>query len=125
MATINGTITGVSLLRAKADLKTYLVTCDFAAYTGASDTASVTGLGAAILAHVRNGKTMTLKSVQCIGAGKDTANTDAYFTGASVWAATISSDDATGNLSVAAGTEITSTSGTTKGVELAVTILES
>lgn len=129
MATINGTITGVNLLRASANgaLKTYQVSCEFAAYTGSSDTATVTGLGAAILSHVRNGKTMTLKGVQCISAGKDAAAAplDVFFTGTSAWAATISSDDATGHLAVAAGTEITSTTGTTKGVELAVTVLES
>lgn len=127
MATINGTITGVSLLRAKDAYKTYLVTCSFPAYTGSADTATVTGLGAAILAKNRNGKTHTLKAVQCIGPGKDAAATplDVFFTGTSVWAGTISSDDATGHLAVAAGTEITSTTGTTVGVELAVTVLES
>ncbi len=127
MSVINGTITGVSLLRAADTLKTYMVTCDFAAYTGSGDTATVTGLGASILAHTRNGKTTTLKSVMCIGAGKDAAATplSVYFTGTAVWAATISSDDATGHLAVEAGTEITSTTGTSKGVQLAVTVLES
>jgi hypothetical protein len=124
MAVHNGTITGVTLLRAKGAFKTYLVTCNFPAYTGASDTATVTGLGAAILAKTRNGKTTTLKAVQCIGAGQDTASQDAFFTGTSAWAGTISSDDATGHLAVAAGTEITSTTAVT-GVELAVTVVES
>lgn len=127
MAIINGTITGVSLLSASGALKTYEVTCEFAAYTGASDTATVTGLGAAILGKTRNGKTTTLKAVQCIGAGKDAAAAplDVFFTGTAAWAGTISSDDATGHLAVAAGTEITSTTGTTKGVKLAVTVAES
>ena len=125
MATINGSITGVSLLRANGAFKTYLVTADFPAYTGSADTATVTGLGAAVLAHVRNGKTTTLKAVQCVGAGKDTTGQDAFFTGTSVWAGTISSDDATGHLAVAAGTEITATTGKTTGVELAVTVVES
>lgn len=126
MSVINGTITGVTLLNANAGFKTYLVTCDFAAYLGSGDTATVTGLGAAIKAKNRNGKTHTLKAVQCIGAGKDAAAAplDVYFTGASVWAATISSDDATGHLAVVAGTEITSTTGTSKGVQLAVTVVE-
>jgi hypothetical protein len=124
MAVQNGTITGVSLLRHKDDMKTYLVTCDFPAYTGASDTATVTGLGVAIKAKNRNGKTHTLKSVECIGAGRDTNAQAVFFTGTAVWAATISSDDATGHLAVAAGTEITSTTAS-KGVELAVVILES
>lgn len=125
MGVINGSITGVSLIDASGAFKTYLVTAEFPAYTGASDTATVTGLGAAILAKVRNGKTTTLKAVQCIGAGKDTGNTDVFFTGTAAWAGTISSDDATGHLAVAAGTEISSTSGVTKGVKLAVTVLES
>lgn len=127
MGTINGTITGVSLLRAKGDWKTYEVTCSFAAYTGSTDTATVTGLGAAILAKNHNGKTHTLKGVQCIGPGYDAAATPlaVYFTGTSAWAGTISTDDATGHLAIAAGTEITSTTGTTTGVVLAVTVLES
>lgn len=126
MAVINGTITGVTLLRANQGFKTYLVTANFPAYTGAADTATVTGLGAAILAKTRNGKTTTLKAVQCIGAGKDAAAAplDVYFTGTSAWAGTISSDDATGHLAVVAGTEITATTGQTTGVELAVTVVE-
>lgn len=124
MSVINGTITGVSLLRAKDDLKTYLVTCNFGAYDASADTASVTGLGAAILAKNHNGKTHTLKSVMCIGAGYDSDNTAVYFTGTSAWAATISSDDATGHLAVIAGTEASDTTSTTVGVELAVTVLE-
>lgn len=124
MAVINGTITGVSLLRAKGAMKTYLVTCEFAAYTGAADTATVTGLGAAILAKVRNGKTTTLKAVQCIAPGLS-GSTDVYFTGTAAWAGTISTDDATGMLSDSSGAELTSTSAAAKGVELAVTVLES
>ena len=125
MATASGTITGVSLLRAKESLKTYLVTVDFAgSYTGASDTAEVANLGATIASHVRNGKSCTLKSVQCIGAGKS-GSTEAFFTGTAAWAATISSDAATGQLSVAACTEHSSLSEKTVGVELAVTVLES
>ena len=124
MSAINGTITGVSLLKAKGALKTYEVTCNFAAYTGASDTATVTGLGAAILAKNRNGTTHTLKAVQCIGPGYDTAQQAVYFTGASAWAGTISSDDSTGNLSDSAGTELTSSTAAV-GVTLAVTVLES
>jgi hypothetical protein len=125
MAVINGSITGATLLRAKGPLKTYLVTANFAAYTGAADTATVNGLGAAILAKTRNGKTTTLKGVNCIGPGYDAAGTAVYYTGTSAWAGTISSDDSTGHLAVAAGTEISATSGVTTGVELAVTVLES
>ena len=90
-----------------------------------SPTASVTGLGAAILAKNHNGKTHTLKAVQCIGPGYDGAGTAVYFAGASAWSGTISSDDTTGNLAVAAGTEASDTTTTTVGVKLAVTVLES
>ena len=125
MATINGTITGVSLLRSKAQLgrKAYLITCDFGAYTGASDTATVTGVGAAILAHTRNGETVTLQGAVPIGPGLDTNAQDVYFTGASVQAGTVSSDDLTGNLSNVDGTELTSSTAC-KGVELCVIVKE-
>lgn len=124
MAVINGSITGVTLLRANDDFKTYLVTVDFGAYDTDQDTAAVPDIGAAILAKTRNGKTNTLKSVQCIGAGRTSDMTKVYFTGTSTWAATISSDAATGHLAVLAGTEAVDNSGCT-GVELAVTVAES
>lgn len=125
MAVINGTITGVSLLRSKegSGRKAYLLTCDFAAYTGASDTATVTGAGAAILAKTRNGKTLTLRGAVPIAPGKDTAAQDVYFTGTAVQAGTVSSDDLTGQLSNAAGTELTSSTAC-KGVELCVIVDE-
>ena len=124
MSAINGTITGVSLIRANGARKSYLITCDFAAYTGASDTATVTGIGAAIAAHTRNGKTNTLRAVAPLGAGYDTNAQAVYFTGASVQAATISSDDATGHLAVAAGTEVSSATAS-KGVEICAIVDES
>lgn len=124
MATINGSITGVSLARAKGSRKTYQLTVDFGAYTGASDTASITGIGAAIAAKTRNGKTNTLRAVVPAGAGLDTNAQDVYFTGASVQAGTISSDDATGNLSTAAGVELTSSTAA-KGVEVFAVVDES
>jgi hypothetical protein len=125
MATISGTITGVSGLRSKASTgrKAYLLTVDFGAYTGASDTAAISGVGAAILAHTRNGKTVTLRGAVPIAPGKDTAAQDVYFTGASVQAATVSTDDLTGNLSNAAGTELTSSTAC-KGVEICVIVDE-
>jgi hypothetical protein len=111
----------------KADLNTgrkaYLVTADFAAYTGASDTATVTGVGAAILAETRNGKTVTLRGAIPAGAGYDTANQAVYFTGTAVQAATVSSDDLTGQLSGADGTELTSSTAC-KGVGLIVIVDE-
>lgn len=118
MAVINGTITGVTLLRAKGDRKAYLLTADFAAYTGASDTMALLAVGAAIATKTRNGKTNTLRSGACVGAGLDT-NAQAVFTGA----LTVSTDDLTGNLTNAAGTELT-TSTAAKGVEVVVVVDE-
>lgn len=124
MATINGTILGVSLLNASGARKTYELTCAFAAYTGASDTASVTGIGAAIAAATRNGKTNTLRACIPAGAGLDTNSQAVYFGGASVQAATISSDNATGNLVDAAGTELTSSTAAS-GVKIVAVVDES
>lgn len=125
MATIAGTITGVSLLRSKegSGRKAYLLTVDFPAYTGSGDTAQIAGVGAAILAKTRNGKTVTLRGALPAAAGKDTASQDVYFTGASVQAATVSTDALTGNLSAADGTELTSSTAA-KGVELCVIVDE-
>jgi hypothetical protein len=126
MAVSDGTITGVSLLRSKegSGRKLYLLTVDFPeTYTGASDTASIAAVGATILAHTRNGKTVTLRGALPIAPGKDTNAQDVYFTGASVQAATVSSDALTGQLSVAAGTEVT-TATASKGVEIAVIVDE-
>jgi uncharacterized phage protein gp47/JayE len=125
MAVINGTITGVSELRAKSHpgRKAYLITAEFAAYTGAADTATVTGVGAAVLAHTRNGKTVTLRGSVPIAPGYDTNSQAVYFTGTSVQAGTVSSDDLTGQLSAADGTELT-TSTAAKGVELCVIVDE-
>ncbi len=125
MATINGSIKGVTQLASMSNTgrKAYLVTADFAAYTGAADTATVTGVGAAILAHTRNGKTVTLRgSLPAIG-GLDTNSQLVYFTGTSVQAGTVSSDDLTGQLSILDGTEIT-TSTACKGVGLVVIVDE-
>lgn len=125
MATIAGTITGVTLLRSKegSGRKAYLLTADFGAYTGASDDASLAGVGAAILAKTRNGKTVTLRGALPAAPGKDTNAQDVYFTGASVQALTVSTDALTGNLSIAAGTEV-STSTACKGVEICVIVDE-
>lgn len=125
MATASGTITGVSLLRSKegSGRKAYLLTVNFPAYTGASDTAAISAVGAAILAKTRNGKTVTLRGALPIAAGRDTADQAVYFTGASVQAATVSSDDLTGNLSGADGTELTSATAS-KGVEICVIVDE-
>jgi hypothetical protein len=124
MAVINGTITGVTLLRAKGSRKTYHVTAAFGAYTGAADTATITGIGAAIATKTRNGKTNTLRAVAPMAAGSDTNAQDVYFGGTAVQAATISSDDATGQLNNAAGTELT-TATASVGVEVIAVVDES
>ena len=125
MAVISGTITGVSELRAKEHpgRKAYLLTVDFAAYTGASDTASIASVAATILAHTRNGKTMTLRGAVPIAPGYDTNAQAVYFTGTAVQAATVSSDSLTGQLSGSDGTELTSSTAC-KGVELCVIVDE-
>lgn len=125
MAVASGTITGVSLLRSKegSGRKAYLLTVNFPACTGATDTASIADVGATILAHTRNGKTVTLRGGLPIAPGKDTNGQDIYFTGASVLAATVSSDALTGQLSAADGTEVT-TSTASKGVEVCVIVDE-
>lgn len=129
MATVNGSIKGVSLLYPNVTglgtRKHYLLSCEFGAYTGSGDTATITGVGAAIAAATKNGKTNTLRGGVCVGAGYDTVNQAVYCGGASVQALTVSTDDLTGNLTIAAGTEITATTGVTSGVQVAVTVDES
>lgn len=125
MAVASGTITGVAALRSKAagGRKAYLLTVDFPSYTGAADTASIAAVGATILAHTRNGKTVTLRGCLPIAPGSDTAAQDVYFTGTAVLAGTVSSDALTGQLSAADGTELTSST-PSKGVELCVIVDE-
>lgn len=128
MSVINGTIKGVSLVQGNVNgvgaRKAYLLSCDFAAYTGASDTATITGVGAAIATATKNGKTNTLRGGICVGPGADTAAQAVYATGTAAQAMTVSSDDLTGHLAVAAGTEITSTTAST-GVQVLVVVDES
>lgn len=124
MAVIAGTITGVSHLRSQANSgrKVYLITLDFAAYTGAADTASVANVGATIAARTRSGKTVTLRGAVPSAAGRDSSQ-DVYLTGTAAAALTVSSDSLTGQLSNAAGTELTSATASS-GVELCVIVDE-
>jgi len=130
MAVINGTIIGITLanatLQGAGTRKTYLITANFAAYNGAADTATITGVGAAISAQVRNGRTITLRGGISASAGLDTAAQAVHFTGTSVTAATLSSDDLTGQLSTDASTatEITTSTACT-GVGVLVVVDES
>lgn len=132
MGTINGTISGVTLLTGnpagttaldsttKCDRRAFLVMANFPAYTGSTDTATITGILTAIAASERNGKTLVLRAVVPALAGVDAGGQGVHMTGTSVQAATLSNTtttgDAAGQLSDASGTEVTSTTGTTVGV---------
>lgn len=122
MATATGTINGATLMRSNVSTgarKTWLVSANFPAYTGSSDSATLTGVGAYISAHCRNGKTQTLRGAQSAGAGLDT-NAQAVYVGA----CTVSTDALTFNLSDNTGTELTSSTASI-GVELMVFLDES
>ncbi len=128
MATINGTIKGVSLVQGNVNgvgnRKAYLLSCDFPAYTGSADTATITGVPAAIGTSVKNGKTLTLRSGVCVGPGADTAAQAVYATGTAAGAMTVSTNDLTGQLSGADGTELT-TATASSGVQVLVVVDES
>jgi hypothetical protein len=128
MAVINGTVKGVHLLEGNPGTlgarKVYSVVASFAAYTGSADTATITGVGAQIKASTRNGRTNTVIAAIPGHPGTDTAGQAVYFTGTSVQAATVSSDDLSGQLSVAAGTELTSATASSN-VEVIVAVDES
>lgn len=115
MATIEATIKDVTCVSKSfcgtPKREVWLLACNFAAYTGASDSAQITAATTAVNDTVRDGKTRTLRAAVCAYPGIDTAN-QAVYTGA----LTVSTNDLTGNLAVAAGTEITATTGVTTGV---------
>ena len=118
MATASGTVQGVSLyskafsqtgtVTARDRREVWLVTADFPAYTGSTDTAQILAVGAAISARANDGRTRTIAWAGPAFAGGDTANQSVFFTGASVNALTVSGDNLTGNLSDSTGTELTS-----------------
>lgn len=131
MATIAGTIRGIANVSkafagaavsasVRDTREVWLITVDFAAYTGASDDAAINAVGAAIDATARDGRTRTLRWGAPAFAGSDANNQAVFATGAAVQALTVSSDNLTGNLSVQAGTEVSTTSGTTKSVGVLV-----
>lgn len=133
MATIAGTIRGINLLHraekgagttTRDQTEVWEVSADFAAYTGSTDDASLAGVGAAISARARDGKTRTLKAAMPMYSGADANNQAVDFAGASVAALTISTDDLTGELVAVntVSTEVTATSGVTKGVGIAVCV---
>lgn len=132
MATINGTITGVSqILKGNSgwggtsvpSRETWLMTLSFPAYTGSSDVANVSAVIATINSHVRDGKTRTFISAIAAGAGVDGASQAVYLcgTGTNQAILTVSSDAAAGQLSDKGATELTATTGVTNGVQWLVT----
>ena len=110
MAVVAGTIRGAQCVNRVftgfGSREAWLMTVDFGAYTGAADTASVLGIGAAIDAEARDGKTSTLRNGVCVFPGADTNKQLAFFTGTAVQALTVSGDNLTGQLSDATGSEL-------------------
>jgi len=124
MATIAGTIGNCSLISAEINpfsgtRVTCRLTADFGAYTASSDDATIAAVSTAIQNMRRNGKTFTLRGGFTMLPGSDGAQA-IYFSGASVSACTVSTAALTGNLTVAAGTEYTSSVATTVPVTLCV-----
>lgn len=131
MTTINGTIRGLTNVSkdyqgggtsTRSLQEVWLVTSDFAAYTGSGDDAQIQNVSAAISSTARDGRTRTLLWGAPAIAGTDANNQAVNFCGASVAALTISSDNFTGELCAinAVSTEVTSTSGVTYGVGIMV-----
>ncbi len=103
-------------------LEVWLLTMDFAAYTGSGDDATVTAVPAYINAQARDGKTRTLAWGAPAFCGADANNQAVNFCGTAVAALTISTNDFTGELCSinTVSTEVTATSGTTFGVGILV-----
>lgn len=120
MATIAGTIRGATLVSKSfnglAVREVWLLAADFGAYTASSDSATITGVGAAINATARDGATRTLRAGVCAYPGRDTANQAVYFGGGAVNACTVSGDDLTGDLNDLAVAEIDATASTGMGM---------
>lgn len=99
MAVVDGTILGITALDIGRGLnmasveETYLVTASFGAYDASADTASLSGVGAAITAARRDERTRTLRAGAGCGAAKDDNAQDVYF-----GAMTVSTDDFTFSL---------------------------
>ncbi|MCZ2439660.1 MAG: hypothetical protein LC119_05730 [Burkholderiales bacterium] len=126
MATIHGAVKGVQILNDSLALalrgaeKTALITVDFGAYTGSTDSADIEGLSGKIAARMRNGKTVTLRQAHCCAPGADT-NKQLVFTGA----ITVASADLQFNLcALDRSTELTSATAS-EGVAILVTFTES
>ena len=134
MTTINGSIKGIANVSkafqaagttTKDMTEVWLVTADFAAYTGAADDAALLTVSALISATARDGRTRVLKWAAPCFSGADANNQAVDFCGGSVAALTISSDSLTGELCTVntISTEVTATSGTTQGVGILVGVI--
>lgn len=119
MATITGVKGTAAIVKRPATRHdsrgVYLVTANFGTYVGAADDAALAGVGAAITASVRDGKTRTMRSAVCVGAGYD--GTRSVYTGA----CTVNADALAFNLTDAAGTELANVAQTTVPVQFHVT----
>jgi hypothetical protein len=111
MAVVTGTIKGINILRepfgGASGRGVAEVFVTYGAYTASADTTSVAGVGAAIAAVKRDGKTVTLKDVTEGQAGMH--GTTEFFNDTLA----VSTDAITGELSNASGTEIDAASGVT------------
>jgi hypothetical protein len=134
MATIHGTIRGCNLLhRAEKQAGTTVrditevweLSVDFAAYTGSTDDADVLLVTAEINARARDGRTRTLKWGAPLYSGVDANNQAVDLCGTAVAALAITSDTLAGELCSinTVSTEVTATSGVTKGVGIAVGVI--
>lgn len=123
MSTIYATILGVTNVKrvdsGDGARNTARLALSFGAYTGSSDTASVSGVTTAISNTLRNGKTITPRAAICSAAGGDASQS--IYTGA----ITVSGATMTFDLTTAAGVEITSTTGTVRPVMVDVSFDES
>ena len=113
MALNNGNIRGVVCLNAPTSTgrKAYLVTADFPANTGGTDTIQLLAVGATIAQHTRNGRTVTVRAAACTGSAKDTSTPplDVYAAGsAGVFPLTVTGDVVSGILSTQAAAVQTS-----------------
>lgn len=133
MATIHGTIRGCNLIHraekgagttTRDQTEVWELSIDFAAYTGSTDDADVLLVATEINNRARDGKTRTLKAAMPIYAGADANNQAVDFCGTSIAALAISSETLAGELCSVntVSTEVTATSGVTKGVGIAVCV---
>lgn len=125
MATIAGTIVGVTeLLRGYSGVNNAfnvaLIHVNFPAYVASTDTYSIAGVGAAITASSKRGKTTTIRQAMNAAPGKNSAGTAVY-----AGALTVSADALTGSLTqVDLSTEIDVPLGTTVPLAILVAYTE-